>query len=252
MPATQEASVSSFSVGPYKLAASIEDLRGLAEFSASEYEIMGKQFAGEKNYNAPAAPFLGATWKIKLQTVNGKICKIAPYLVLMDGKAASLCEGKLAQFCIDRFGQPSEQHPGLSIWDAPDGNIVLRTGRVGEEWCVGLFVTARPSEDLEIVPEARAPKVQAATKQSLSKTSAPLRRQIILVTNLVTASVVLGLWIFDSLSWSIGAQVFVLWLLAPFGMMWSCPTGERVHLWRAASSLIAIVSLSELIAYFVR
>src|SRR5262245_20766563 len=48
----------SFAVGPYRLDGAIEGLGGLLEFSPSEYAAMGRQFVGEKDYNALPVDFL--------------------------------------------------------------------------------------------------------------------------------------------------------------------------------------------------
>jgi len=70
----------SFPIGEYRLDASIDGLIGLVEFSPAEYAMMGRQFEGETNYNAPPVTFLGRPWKVMLGTVHGRIYKIAPYL----------------------------------------------------------------------------------------------------------------------------------------------------------------------------
>jgi hypothetical protein len=72
----------SFSVGPYRLDAPVGDLTGLVEFSTAEYAIIGRLFKGEKSYNAPPVQFLGRRWQLRIQTVNGQICKIAPHAEL--------------------------------------------------------------------------------------------------------------------------------------------------------------------------
>jgi hypothetical protein len=68
----------SFAVGPYRLDGAIEGLGGLLEFSPSEYAAMGRQFVGEKDYNALPVDFLGRSWDVMVQAVHGRICAIAP------------------------------------------------------------------------------------------------------------------------------------------------------------------------------
>ena len=80
----------SFPIGQYKLDTRVETVTGLTEFSAAEYAVMGRQFEGEKNYNAAPVTFLGRQWKLQLGTVNGRIYKIAPFLQLKDKKDANV------------------------------------------------------------------------------------------------------------------------------------------------------------------
>jgi hypothetical protein len=79
----------SFPIGEYKLDA-IVNVTSLTEFSSAEYSVMGREFEGEKNYNAPPVTFLNRVWKLQLGTVNGKIYKIAPFLEFENRQDADL------------------------------------------------------------------------------------------------------------------------------------------------------------------
>jgi hypothetical protein len=133
----------SFAVGMYRLDIPIRDHEGLVEFSPQEYETMGRQFDGEKNYNAPDVLFLGRSWNLMLQTVNGKISKIAPYLVLTSKPEANSVALETLQHCTEQLGKPVEQKSGFYIWDTTDGNVVLQTGETEKGPTIGLFVTSR-------------------------------------------------------------------------------------------------------------
>ncbi len=119
----------SFPIGKYRLDASIDGLAGLVEFSATEYATIGRQFEGEKNYNAPEVTFLGRPWKLMLGTVQGRIYKIAPYLELRTKQEANPVAMATLQYCIEQLGKPSSQETGLFIWDTTDGNVILADGR---------------------------------------------------------------------------------------------------------------------------
>jgi hypothetical protein len=131
----------SFPIGEYKLDA-IVDVTGLTEFSAVEYAVMGRQFEGEKNYNAPPVTFLNREWKLQLGTVSGKIYKIAPFLEFEDRKNADLAAKDMLSYCTERMGKASKEERGLIFWDNADGNVVLqpidRAGLLG----VSLFITS--------------------------------------------------------------------------------------------------------------
>jgi len=133
----------SFPVGQYKLDDSTEGITGLIEFSAAEYAIMGRQFEGERNYNAPAVMFLGRQWKLQLGTVHGKIYKIAPYILVKEKKEANVVAMETLRFCTEKLGKPSEQKTGLFVWDTTDGNVVLQTAETAEGLAVNLFLTSR-------------------------------------------------------------------------------------------------------------
>ncbi len=118
----------SFPIGEYKLDARV-DVTGLTEFSAVEYAVMGRQFEGEKNYNAPSVTFLNREWKMQLGTVNGEIYKIAPFLEFQDRKDAELVMKEMLSYCTERMGKASKEK-GLIFWDTADGNVVLQ--RIGK------------------------------------------------------------------------------------------------------------------------
>jgi hypothetical protein len=131
----------SFPIGNYRLNV-IADVTNLTEFSALEYTVMGRQFEGEKNYNAPPIKFLNREWKLQLGTVNGKIYKIAPFLEFENRKDADVAAKETLSYCKEQMGNPSEEKGGLIVWDTADGNVVLqpidRAGLVG----VSLFSTS--------------------------------------------------------------------------------------------------------------
>src|SRR5262249_10296517 len=116
---------------------------GLVEFSPSEYSTMGSFFQGEQNFNAPPVNFLGRQWKVMLQTVNGQICKIAPYLLLTDKQEANVIAMETLNYCFGKLGKPAEQQTGLFIWDTTDGNVVLQTGEIADGLAISLFLTSR-------------------------------------------------------------------------------------------------------------
>jgi len=131
----------SFPIGEYKLDARV-DVIGLTEFSAVEYAVMGRQFEGEKNYNAPSVTFLNREWKLQLGTVNGKIYKIAPFLEFEDRNDAEIVAKDTLSYCTERIGKVSKEKRGLISWDTADGNVVFqridRAGLLG----VSLFITS--------------------------------------------------------------------------------------------------------------
>lgn len=133
----------SFGIGAYRLDDSVEGFSDLMEFSPAEYAAMGRQFEGEKNYNAPPTLFLGRSWNVSLQSVNGRICKIAPYLVLPSKDQANPIAMDALRYCNEQLGQPVERKTGLFMWDATNGNVILQTGETSDGLVVGLFLTSR-------------------------------------------------------------------------------------------------------------
>jgi hypothetical protein len=133
-----------FPIGEYKLDTLVEGINGLLrEFSATEYAIMGRQFEGEQNYNAPVVTFLGRPWKLTLGTVHGKIYKIAPYLELKNKQEANPIAMEILRYCTEHLGQSSSQKTGLFIWDTTDGNVILQTAEAAEGLAINLFITSR-------------------------------------------------------------------------------------------------------------
>jgi hypothetical protein len=133
-----------FPVGTYSLGMSIAGVRGLAEFSRMEYEIYGRPFEGEKDYNGPEVDFAGRRWKVALGTVNGKVYKIALFFDSDDGKAATNAFTDMMQYCLQRLGKASEHRDDLFFWDTSDGNVVLQgVGKTMGTYSVNLFETSR-------------------------------------------------------------------------------------------------------------
>jgi hypothetical protein len=131
---TSKSRAITFPVGAYRLDAAITPITGmgLVEFSPKEYLEMGRQFVGEKNYKAPQTNFLGRLWDVKLQIVNGRICKIVPYIVVHDRDDANKIAMQIFQFCTEQLGKPAEQKTGQFIWDTTDGNVILLTSENNE------------------------------------------------------------------------------------------------------------------------
>jgi hypothetical protein len=76
--------------------------------------------------------------------------------------------------------------------------------------------------------------------------------QIVFVTNVITIITVAIVWVTGHLSWPIGSQIFVLWLLLPFGITWSWPEGKPLSIWRTILSCAAIGIGAAVIGWLVR
>lgn len=132
-----------FPIGKYALGGRADTMSGLTEFSATEYSYMPKQFVGEANYNAPPATFLGRPWSMSLGTVNGRIYKIAASAELTSKTEANEAASVVFKYCSERLGKPIEQKNGITIWDTPDGNVILQTAEAAGMFAVNLFLTSR-------------------------------------------------------------------------------------------------------------
>jgi hypothetical protein len=132
-----------FSVGKYHLDMSVDSLPGLTEFTEKEYEVMGRTFQGEANYNAPPVEFLGRPWKLMLGTVNRHVYKIAPYLELQDKTEANRMALATLGYCTAQLGKPVNERAGIFTWKTSDGNVILQTGAAADGFAVNLFVTTK-------------------------------------------------------------------------------------------------------------
>jgi hypothetical protein len=68
----------SFPVGGYALNMMLKEGPPLREVSPAEYEVMPRQFVGERIYHAPPIQFIGKPWNLTLGAVQGRLYKIAP------------------------------------------------------------------------------------------------------------------------------------------------------------------------------
>lgn len=140
----------SFTVGRFKLDGSIEGLGGLIEFSPSEYAAIGRQFVGEKNYNALPVSFLGRPWEVMVQAVHGRICAIAPYLLLADRRDADRIATETFRYCVEELGNPAErQQTDFFRWRTRDGSVMLRTEETADGFRIGLFLTSSSVSHLQ-------------------------------------------------------------------------------------------------------
>jgi hypothetical protein len=133
----------SFPIGPYHLNTSIDGIADLLEFSSAEYSVMGRQFDGERNYNAAPVEFLGKRWNLMLGTVNRKIYKIAPFQEARSKDEANPIAMATLRYCTEILGKPDSQETGLFVWDTSDGNTILQTAETQGGLAINLFITSR-------------------------------------------------------------------------------------------------------------
>jgi hypothetical protein len=138
-----------FAIGRYKLDRSVDGLGGLIEFSPNEYAAIGRQFVSEKDFNALPVDFLGHAWEVMIQAVHGRICAIAPYLLLANSADANRIAMQTFQYCAGQLGKPVEQKAGFFLWRAPDGSVVLTTEETADGFRVGLFLTSDSTRHLQ-------------------------------------------------------------------------------------------------------
>jgi hypothetical protein len=139
----------SFPIGRYQLDGSVEELGGLVEFSPDEYAAMGRQFIGEKDYNALPVDFLGRAWEVMVQAVHGRICAIAPYLLLENSGDANRVALETFQYCVEQLGKPAEQQTGFFLWRTTNASVILKTQETAEGFRVGLFLTSSSIGNLQ-------------------------------------------------------------------------------------------------------
>jgi hypothetical protein len=132
----------SFSFGRYKLDGTVEGLGGLIEFSPNEYAAMGRQFVGEKDYNALPVTFLDRPWEVMVQAVRGRICALAPYLLLASSQDADRIFLETFHYCVGRLGKPAEQKEDFFLWHTTDGTVILKLEETPDGFRIGLFLTA--------------------------------------------------------------------------------------------------------------
>jgi hypothetical protein len=138
-----------FPIGRYRLDGSVERLGGLIEFSPSEYAAIGRQFVGEKNYNALPVGFLGRPWEVMVQAVHGRICAIAAYLLLANRRDADRIVTETRRYCVEELGKPAEQETDFFLWRTSDGSIILRTEETAAGFRIGLFLASSSIGNLQ-------------------------------------------------------------------------------------------------------
>jgi hypothetical protein len=138
----KKATHATFPIDRYRLDEPVGERAGLIEFSPAEYAEVGRQFRGEKDYNGPPVPFLGRSWMVKLQTVQGQICKIALYRADESMAVATPIARHALEYCTKHLGEPATARQGQWVWDAADGNVILMTGESADGFVTSLFLTS--------------------------------------------------------------------------------------------------------------
>ena len=139
----------SFPIGSYALDMVLREESPLREFSPAEYEVMGRQFVGEKIFNAPDVELVGRLWHLTLGAVQGRLYKIAPFLELRNKNEANDAAISSLTFCNEQLGKPTEQRTGLFVWDTTDGNVILQTAETREGFALNLFLTANTAREFQ-------------------------------------------------------------------------------------------------------
>ena len=133
----------SFAVGPYKLNMPLHSLSGLIEASEWEYASLGRSFADEMIYHAPATEFLSRRWEdVLLGVVDDIVYKIAPSLVAVEKAQANEAAMTVLSHCVEHLGKPVKQKTGMFMWDTSDGNTILQTAELHDGFVVNLFLTS--------------------------------------------------------------------------------------------------------------
>ena len=138
-----------FAVGRYKLDGSIEGVGGLIEFSPHEYAAIGRQFVGEKDYSALPVEFLGRQWEVMVQAVYGRICAIAPYVMVANRRDANRLVTEVFRYCVDELGKPAEQQTDFCLWRTSDGTVILKTEETPDGFRIGLFLSSNATRNLQ-------------------------------------------------------------------------------------------------------
>lgn len=131
-----------FRIGSYLLGVKLPDTEGLTEFSHTEYKTLGRQFRGEKDYNAMPVTFLSRKWKLMLGTVDGQLYKIALHQEFQKEAEAKFAADDAFLYCATALGPPTTQAVGLFTWDACDGSIVMQMAEVDGTYALNLFLTS--------------------------------------------------------------------------------------------------------------
>lgn len=116
--------------------------RGLIEFSPSEYAALGRQFVGERDYDALPVDFLGHSWDVMVQAVHGRISAIAPYLLIKNREEAHRAAKQIFQHCVEALGEPAERETESFRWRTSDGTVMLKTETTPEGFKIGLILTS--------------------------------------------------------------------------------------------------------------
>jgi hypothetical protein len=155
LPAAKRATRGIFSVGPYKLDMSVADVQGLVELSPIEYAALsrGIVFAGEKDFHAPPARFLGYDWTIVIGVVGERIYKISSLLECEDAASEDKAFSVTCDYCRQQLGEPTKRKGPLLIWDVPDGNVILESHTSAPAYYVVLSLTSNAVREVPRVQE---------------------------------------------------------------------------------------------------
>lgn len=130
-----------FRLGNYHLGMPLKTIDGLRELSKTEYDSFGRDSLQEAIYHANPAEFIGRNWNIMVGATEGHLYQIAANLEIdVEDKSRELSDS-IFEHCEFQLGTPTEEEPGIFIWDSNDGSVIFRFAIIVDTFAASLLIS---------------------------------------------------------------------------------------------------------------
>jgi len=134
---------SNFSLGEYRLDMSLQELRGLREFTKEEYSIFGRESMQDVVYHAQPTEFVGRRWEMMVGTIEDKLYELGAILKMRAEEFTIDLTRDVFKHCELLLGTPTEEQQGRFIWDTSSGSVIFQYAIIEDTFEADLFVSHR-------------------------------------------------------------------------------------------------------------
>ena len=130
-----------FRLGSYHLGMPLKEIDGLRELSKEEYNIFGRDSLQESIYHANPTEFVGRHWDITVGATEGHLYQIAANLEIDAQDKSRELTDNVFKHCEFQLGTPSEEKPGLFVWDTNDGSVIFQFAIIVDTFAASLLIS---------------------------------------------------------------------------------------------------------------
>jgi hypothetical protein len=130
-----------FQLGNYHLGMPLKEIDGLRELSREEYKTFGQDSLQEAVYHANSTEFIGRHWRIMVGATEGRLYQIAANLEINSQDKTRELTDRIFKHCEFQLGTPSEENPGLFVWDTNDGSVVFQFAIIVDTFAANLLIS---------------------------------------------------------------------------------------------------------------
>ena len=130
-----------FRLGNYHLGLPLKEIDSLRELSKEEYVAFGRDSLQEAIYHTSSAEFVGRYWNIMVGATEGHLYQIAANLETSSLDETRELTDSIFKHCEFQLGTPSEEKPGLFVWDTSDGSVIFQFAIIADTYAASMLLS---------------------------------------------------------------------------------------------------------------